>query len=93
MLVMVCGTITGLSIREVTMTYRERQSFDLRVVLARQEDDPNQLESYHSDDINDAALLRHLGIAAIGGKPLFDGFFPLRLHVERAIVGRLTLPP
>jgi hypothetical protein len=79
MLVMVWRVLQGLSIREVNMTYRERDTFDLRVVLARPGDAGDQLEDYSTQDINDASLFRHFGIATVSGRPLFDGFFPLRL--------------
>jgi hypothetical protein len=76
MLVMVWRILQGLRIHEVTMNYREQEAFRLGVVLAcpgGDEDPP-----YSSDDINDAALVRHFGITTVNGAPLFDGFFPLR---------------
>jgi hypothetical protein len=77
MLVMVWRILQGSSIRKVEMNYREGESFSLHVVLARHgEDDPE----YRSRDINDAALVRHFGITTINGRPLFDGFYPLRLR-------------
>jgi hypothetical protein len=81
MLVMVWRILQGLSIRAVEMTYRELTSFHLRVVLARPGEGQDQEEIYETkdDEINDAALLRHFGIAKIGNQPLFDGFFPLHL--------------
>jgi hypothetical protein len=79
MLVMVWRILQGLSIREVTMNYREREAFRLTVTLARPGEGQAILEEYQSQDINDAALLRHFGIATISGQPLFDGFYPLRV--------------
>ncbi len=76
MLLMVWRILHGLSIREVTMNYVEQEAFRLVVTLARPGQD--DLETYSSDDINDAALLRHFGITTVDGRPLFDGFFPLR---------------
>jgi hypothetical protein len=78
MLVMVWRILQGLSIRELGMNYREEETFNLRVALARPGAGPDELEWYRSDDINDAGLLRHFGISTINGKPFFDGFFPLR---------------
>jgi hypothetical protein len=78
MLLMVWRILQGLSIREVTMRYREQDTFSLSVTLARPEESPDQLESYHTDNIHDATLLRRFGIASVNGRPLFDGFFPLR---------------
>lgn len=77
MLLMVWRILQGLSIKEVTMNYREQESFSLKITLARPGEDENGQEAYHSNDINDAALLRHFGITTLNGRPLFDGFFPL----------------
>jgi hypothetical protein len=78
MLVMVWRILQGLSIRELTMNYREQQSFSLKVMLARPAAEQDDFEEYRSSDINDAALVRHFGITTVDGRPLFDGFFPLR---------------
>jgi hypothetical protein len=78
MLLMVWRILQGLSIRGVTMNYVEQQAFSLVVTLARPGQDQDDLETYSSSDINDAALLRHFGITTLDGRPLFDGFFPLR---------------
>jgi hypothetical protein len=83
MLVMVWRILQGLSIREVTMNYKERDTFNLTVKLARPDDLKEVQEEYRSGDINDAALLRHLGIATISGQPLLDGFYPLRLRDDK----------
>jgi hypothetical protein len=84
MLVMVWRVLQGLSIRKVTMTYCERESFRLSFTLARSGDNgQDQLETYESTDITDAALVRHLGVTKVGGKPLFDGFYPLRLYDQK----------
>jgi hypothetical protein len=78
MLLMVWRILQGLSIREVVMNYREQREFSLSVTLARPGEEKEQLEKYHTDDINDAALLRHFGITTVDGRPLFDGFLPMR---------------
>ncbi len=79
MLVMVWRILQGLSVRQVDMNYRQQEAFRLVVVLARTGPEQDDLdEPYCSQDINDAALLRHFGITTVDGKPLFDGFFPLR---------------
>ena len=78
MLLMVWRILQGLSIREVTMNYVEQQTFSLVVTVARPGQDQDDLETYSSNDINDATLLRHFGITTLDGRPLFDGFFPLR---------------
>jgi hypothetical protein len=78
MLVMVWRILQGLSIRQVDMKYREQEAFRLVVILARPGEEQDNLEVYGSDDIHDAALVRHFGITTIDGKPVLDGFFPLR---------------
>jgi hypothetical protein len=78
MLVMVWRILQGLSIRHVDMRYGEQDTFHLVVVLARPGTDQDDFEKYESDDINDAALVRHFGITTVDGRPLFEGFFPLR---------------
>jgi hypothetical protein len=78
MLLMVWRILQGLSIREVAMNYREHRDFSLSVTLARKGEGQDELETYHTKDINDAALLRHFGITTMDGRPLFDGFFPVR---------------
>src|SRR5437879_2036271 len=75
MLLMVWRILQGLGIREVTMTYREQEAFSLSVTLAHQGEEQGELETYRTNDINDAALLRHLGITTVDKRPLFDGFF------------------
>lgn len=77
MLVMVWRILQGLSIRKMEMNYQEQVTFSLVVVLARPGGEQDELESYRSQDINDAGLVRHFGIATVDGKPLFDGFFAL----------------
>ena len=78
MLLMVWRILQGLSIREVVMNYRELEAFSLSVTLARSGDGQDELETYSTHDINDAAFLRNFGITTVDGRPLFDGFFPRR---------------
>ena len=80
MLVMVWHVLQGLRIHEVTMNYCEREAFGLRFILARpSESGEDQLETYESTEVGDTALLRHLGVTKVDGRPLFDGFYALRL--------------
>lgn len=37
-------------------------------------------ELYESSVIQDFALFRHVGIMEISGKPVFDGFYPLKVQ-------------
>ncbi len=76
MLVMVWRIIHGDDIKAVDMSYEENQSFRLRVQL--EEQGGGQTSSYDSDKINDARVLRHLGIVEINDKPVFTGFFAHR---------------
>lgn len=76
MLVMVWRIIHGDDIKAIDMSYEESQSFRLRVQL--EEQGGGQTSSYDSDKINDARLLRHLGIVEISDKPVFTGFFAHR---------------
>jgi len=78
MLLMVWRILQGLSIREVVMNYREQEAFSLGVTLGRRGEEQDELETYYTNDINDAALLRNFGITTVDRRPLFDGFFPLR---------------
>jgi hypothetical protein len=78
MLVMVWRILEEMHIREVEMHYREQVAFSLVVILAHPGEDKEELETYRSDDINDAALVRHFGITTVNHRPLFDGFFPMR---------------
>lgn len=77
MLVMVWRVLSGWHVAEMGLSYVEEQSFHLRVVV-KPSRDAEQTEAYESADIHDASLLRHLGILTMDGKPVFDGFFPLK---------------
>lgn len=78
MLLMVWRIIQGMEVREVQMGYQRQQSFEARVILETpygEEDKP-----YVSRNIHDFALFRHIGILDIGGAPVFDGFYPLKVR-------------
>ena len=76
MLVMTWRILMGMSIASVTMDYTLSSHFSLGVVL---ESPYGESEEYHSDNIDDAALLHHFGIMKMDGKPMFDGFYPLNV--------------
>jgi len=82
MLLMVWRIIQGMEIAAVELDYRSRTRFSLKVTLTSPYGDTP--EQYQSDDIDDAALLRHFGITKIDDKPQFDGFYPLRLGRDRS---------
>jgi len=77
MLLMAWRIIQGMTIESVQCTYTRENSFGLRVVL----ESPYGVKDlpYESDKIDDFALFRHIGIMEYRGKPLFDGFYPLRV--------------
>jgi hypothetical protein len=77
MLVMVWRILEGMAIDEVRMQYIAEESFNLYVRLVTPE---ARVEEYQSRDINDAAVLRHLGIIKMGEKPIFDGYYALNLR-------------
>ena len=82
MLVLSWRILQGMHVQEVEVSYRERATFKLRIVLNSPYGD-GQEDIYESSDIWDASVLRHLGIAKVNGTPVFDGFIPLKLGVER----------
>lgn len=77
MLLMVWRVIQGMEIKSIQLAYEHRQSFEVTVILESRyggEDAP-----YRSTNINDFALLRHIGVLEVSGRPVFDGFYPLRV--------------
>jgi hypothetical protein len=79
MLVMVWRiAIQGLEVESVEMRYQWQTEFNLCVELrSLSGTDP---ETYVSYDISDAKLIRHFGTFKSNGKPVFSGFYPLRLE-------------
>ncbi len=77
MLVMAWRIMQGMTVSRVDVSYQYEKHFALRITLT----DPygNQEEVYESRNINDAALLRHFGIMTMDGKPVFDGFYALKV--------------
>jgi hypothetical protein len=77
MLLMVWRIIQGMEIKSVEFTYLRQDSFKMRIVLESpygEEDTP-----YETSQIQDLSLLRHIGIMEISGRPVLDGFYPLRV--------------
>lgn len=77
LLVMVWRIIHGDSISALEMSYKASQNFRLRVQL--EEPETGHTSPYDSDEIEDARLLRHLGIVNVNQQPVFTGFFP---HID-----------
>jgi len=75
MIVMVWKMLEGAEIETLELTYEDRSKFHMRICLTL----GNEREHYETDDINDAALIRHLGILKINDQPRFEGFYPLHL--------------
>ena len=86
MLLMAWRIIQGMEIKDIRLAYHRQQVFETSVVLESpygEEDAP-----YTSSNIQDFALLRHLGILEISGRPVFDGFYPLRVVDNRSGASR-----
>ena len=84
MLLMAWRIIQGMEVKEVRIDYRRQQTFDVTVILESpygEEDAP-----YTSTDISDFTLFRHIGVLDVGGRPVFDGFYPLRLREPKTIM-------
>lgn len=76
-LVMVWRILQGMNIALIQLEYAESAAFHLYVDLASPES--GTLEKYESDNIDDAVILRHLGIIKMGAQATFDGFYALNL--------------
>ena len=77
-LVLIWRILQGMEIDTLDVQYQKQESFRLRVVL-RSPYDAESPETYESQDISDAVFLRHLGIAKVNDRPVFDGYYALRL--------------
>jgi hypothetical protein len=78
MLLMVWRIIEGLEIKEIQLTYRRREQFEVRVVLESSIGEAD--EFYASSSVHDFALFRHIGVLEAGGRPVFDGFYALKVR-------------
>jgi hypothetical protein len=77
MLLMVWRIIQGMQIKRVELDYERWQSFAISVIL--ESADGVEDAPYHSTNINDFSLFRHIGILVASGRPVFEGFYPLRV--------------
>jgi hypothetical protein len=77
MLLMAWRIIQGMEIKDIQMGYRRQDHFHIRVILESPYGEEDEL--YESHAIQDFALFRHIGIMEISGKPVFDGFYPLKI--------------
>jgi len=78
-LVLVRRILDGASIKTMKLDYSMQKSFHLVVELEPLETQVTG-ERYESTDIEDAVILRHLGILKMGDQPVFDGFYPLNVE-------------
>ena len=79
MLVMVWRILQGMAVAGMELEYQADASRFRLCVRLSPPHQPDQLEEYESTDINDAVVLRHLGILKMDDRPVFDGFYALNL--------------
>lgn len=72
MLLMVWRILQGDAINSIHVTYLLESTFRIEIELVDQQ---GQTSAFTSDDIDDAALLRHFGIMKMKDQPCFDGFY------------------
>lgn len=78
MLLMVWRIIQGMEIKDIRLAYQRQETFEMRVVL--QSPYGEQDAPYVSSNIHDFALLRQIGVHEINGRPVFDGFYALKVR-------------
>lgn len=66
-------------ILELELSYRYEQQFAIRVVLGWPDLHEALRMEFSSDDVFDAATLRHMGIMKVDDRPILDGFYATRL--------------
>ena len=77
MLLMAWRIIQGMEIKNVDVAYNRQQDFRLSVTLESPYGDRDEI--YESSSIQDFVLFRHIGIMEVDGRPVFDGFYALKL--------------
>lgn len=70
---MVYCVLRGMEITSIDFSYRLKQTVTLTVSV--QNDATGQVLTFESDLVWDAEILRHLGIMAMGKKPILHGFY------------------
>ena len=78
MLLMVWRVLQGMEIHRIELGYVRQHEFRLQVELESPYGDAP--ETYTSNKVQDFALLRHIGVHEIGGRPVFDGFYALKVR-------------
>ena len=79
MLLMVWRIIKGIEVKNVQIQYHRQESFRVEVILQSPSGDEDD-ETYTSTDIDDFSLFRHFGVLEIDGRPVFHGFYALRVR-------------
>ena len=74
---LVWRVLDGDAIAAIDLHYRQEDAFTLDVELVGTL--TGRATRFRSTEIEDATLLRHLGIMRMGDKPLFDGYYALDL--------------
>jgi hypothetical protein len=82
MLVMVWRILQGMGVETIHLEYQAQSAFRLHVCLSSPCEHDTR-EEYESTDIDDAVVLRHLGIMKMNDRPLFDGFYALQLEAAQ----------
>src|SRR5579884_821082 len=76
-LLMVWRIIQGMEIKNIQMDYHRQDHFAIRVTLESPYGEEDEL--YQSSAIQDFTVFRHIGTIEVSGKPVFDGFYPLKV--------------
>ncbi len=74
MRVMVLRMTEGATVLELDYRYVARDSSFLRVRILGKD---GQTDTFESDDLWDAEVLRHFGMMKMHGKPILDGYYAL----------------
>jgi hypothetical protein len=82
-LVMVWRILQGMRVDGIELEYQAQSVFRLRMRLSSPYEQGEQ-EQYESTNIDDAVVLRHLGIMKTNDQPLFDGFYALKLEAAKS---------
>jgi hypothetical protein len=77
-LVMVWRILQGMGVARIEMEYQTGLHFRLHVWLSSPYEG-GEPEVYESKDIDDAVILRHMGIMKMDDRPVFDGFYAVNL--------------
>ncbi len=77
MLVMAWRIIQGMEVKTIQFSFDRHKIFHIEIHLESPYGETDQ--PYKSDYFSDFKILRHIGMIEIDDRPVFDGFYPLRL--------------